>query len=139
MGPKKNVVKDADLYYNNMLQSINEDLAHNIKWKKQLCESLIESTVLESDEITDVTLIILDFCENALSDLAESMPALVILDSTVSLRDLKSKLRKCKQDTTQLHKFGELYNLFCRIKENVLNNTIRQSKIASYTLCFEEL
>ena len=90
MGLKKNAAKDAALYYQNMLQSISDDLAHNIKWKKQLCESLIESSVLECDEITDVTIIILESCENALSDLAKSMTALVMLDSTVSLRDLKS-------------------------------------------------
>ena len=90
MGPKENAAKDAALYYQKMLQSISDDLAHNIKWKKQLRESLIESSVLECDEITDVTIIILESCENALSDLAKSMTALVMLDSTVSLRDLKS-------------------------------------------------
>ncbi len=86
-----------------------------------------------------MTTIILEFCESALSDLSESMTSLMTHDSTVSLRDLKSELRKCKQDNTQLHKFGELVNVFSRIKDNVQSDTIRQLKVASYTLCFEEL
>ena len=141
MGPKKNTKakKDADIHYNNMLQIISDDLTNNIKWKKQLREDLIENTTLESDEITNVTLVILEYCDNALSDLTESMSALVTLDSPVNIIDLKSKLRKCKQETIQLHKFGELYNLFCRIKDSVTSNTLKQSKITSYTLCFEEL
>ena len=122
-----------------MLQSRSSDLNYNIKCKQELSNSFKENLVLECDEIIDVTMIILEFCENALSDLAESMTSLMTLDSTVSLRDLKSELRKCKQDTTQLHKFGELVNVFCPIKDNVQNNTIRQLKNASYMLCFEEL
>ncbi len=86
-----------------------------------------------------MTLVILESCDNALSDLTESMSALVTLDSAVNIIDLKSRLRKCKQETIQLHKFGELFNLFCRIKDSVASNNIKQSKITNYTLCFEEL
>ncbi len=86
-----------------------------------------------------MTTVILEFCENALSDLSKSMTSLMTLDSTVSPRDLKSELRKCKQDTTQQHSFGELFNVFCRIKDNVQSNTIKQIMVNDYISCFKDL